>query len=359
MIDLTALMSAGIWFMLVAPPGCAKTARIRQASIAAGRKLFLGIDGRTCDLMDRLDAAGAIYPDKSTGMSELFPLRALREILDCTEPAVWFLDEIGRAPIDVQGALCSLMDLIKRTKPNIMVCAATNRPQDKAGVSALSSQIESRFAVTFGISVPGSEDRADGGVMLGQWCHAGIDCDGCEVCGWTDYAMAQCWPAEVIAWHRNTSGRTLYAWQNHKDPSVRYPDYRAWETVCKLWQAGFRDLNYIAGAVGKPTAAEFLAYARLAADLPDPTEVWLDPDGATVPQDPSALFLITTMLASAAHADVAGAMVKYMKRLPRVYAALLGRDAYKRLKVKLSSTPEWQEWFRANQDLFKGQKMNG
>ena len=107
---LANLISARKRILLVGPPGTAKTARIQAAANLLGWKFYYGIDGRTADLMDRLDAAGAVVPDVAAGVSRTLPLLALQEILDCREPAIWFVDEIGRAPIDVQGGLNSVFD---------------------------------------------------------------------------------------------------------------------------------------------------------------------------------------------------------------------------------------------------------
>jgi hypothetical protein len=130
------------------------------------------------------------------------------------------------------------------------------------------------------------------------------------------------------------------------------PDYRSWETVIHLWNAGIQDLQSISAAIGKPAAAEFLAFARLANKLPTPDQVWMDPKGAPVPDDPSALYLVASMLAAAVEPEHSAAAVTYMTRMPRVYGALLARDMYRKLGAKLSGSREWVSWFTENQELF-------
>jgi hypothetical protein len=129
-------------------------------------------------------------------------------------------------------------------------------------------------------------------------------------------------------------------------------DFRSWETVAKLREAGIRDLMTTAAAIGKPTAAEFTAFESLANKIPTPDQVRIDPKGSPVPTDPSALYLITTILGCAATPKDAPTFCTYLARLPRVFGALMGRDMYKRLGARLSGSKEWTKWFNENQQLF-------
>jgi hypothetical protein len=144
----------------------------------------------------------------------------------------------------------------------------------------------------------------------------------------------------------------LYDWRPHADPAVAMPDFRAWQTVIDLWNLGFQDLQSVSAAIGKPAAAEFLAFARLADKLPTPDQVWMDPLGAPVPSDPAALYLVSSMLAAAVEPQHGRQVVQYLSRMPRVYGALLARDAYRKLGPRLSGSKEWSQWFLENQELF-------
>lgn len=338
--------------ILIGPPGTAKTARVLAATRLLGWRFFYGIGNRTCDLMDRLDAAGAVVPDVASGVSRTLPLDALREIMECREPAVLFLDEIGRAPLDVQGGLNSLMDALKRAGSPVVVVAASNRPQDKAGVASLSEQLRSRFDVAFAIATPGDEPTPTGATYLADW--AG------EVTGWCDYAVEAGFDPAIVGWHRRTSGRTLYAWKPNANAALRMPDFRTWETVARLMKAGLADLDTVGAAIGRGPAAEFLAFASLASQLPTPTEVFTDPANAMVPSDPAACYLLSASLALSVTPKQVPALLVYIDRLPRVFTALAGRDVAKRLggggddkrRSQLVNVPEWNRWFLANQTLF-------
>lgn len=335
---LGKVMSAGQRVLLVGPPGCGKTARIKAAAEHAGRKLVV----MRASLSERVDFGGALVPDMATGVTKALPLELLAELRTTTEPTLLFLDDLGQAPIDVQAALMRLFD-DDTLSESVLIWGATNRPGDVAGVTRLCEPLRSRFHLAFAIATQTDPQRADGAVVLGTWSQ--------EVAAWSDWALDHGAAPEIVAWHRSTSGRTLYLWQPHADPGVRMPDYRSWETVIRLWSAGIRDLQTVAAAIGRPTAAEFLSFARLANKLPTPDQVWMDPTGAPVPTEPSALYLVASMLAAAATEQHITALMTYLDRLPRVYGALLARDTYRRLAL-LSGSKSWIDWFTANQEIF-------
>lgn len=337
---LNKLIQADQRVLVVGPPGCAKTARMQAAAAAAGRELVV----MRASLSERVDFGGALVPDMKAGITKALPLELLANLRNTTTPTLLFLDDLGQAPIDVQAALMRLFD-DDALSDQVLIAGATNRPGDVAGVTRLCEPLRSRFHLAFAIATPGSDaESADGAVMLGTW--------GEEVTGWCQWALDSGAAPEIVAWHRSTSGRTLYQWKPHADPGVRMPDYRSWATVIRLFDAGIRDLSSVAAAIGKPTAAEFLAFARLADQLPTPDQVWLDPEGTTVPTDPAALYLVVSMLGAAADPKHAQALVTYLTRLPRVYGALLARDAFRRLGAKLSGTRAWAQWFVQNEELF-------
>lgn len=337
---LASLIAARQRVLFVGPPGCAKTARVAAAAAAAGHDLVVF----RASLAERVDLGGCLVPDVAAGVTRALPLELLHRLRTTTKPTVLLLDDLGQAPIDVQAAAMVLFDG-GALPPHVLVWGATNRPGDKAGVSALCEPLRSRFHVKFAIPTPGTEDKSDGAVLLGTWKD--------EVDGWCDWAGDAGFAAEIIAWHRATTGRTLYAWKPVADPGVALPDFRAWETVGRLWSAKLRDFRTIAAAIGKAAAAEFVAFAQLADQLPTPQQVWLDPDGAPVPTDPAAQYLIASMLGRAAELKYADALIRYFSRLDRVQGAYCARDAYRRIGAKLAGCAAWNTWWLANRQLFE------
>ncbi len=303
---------------------------------------------RSMALAERVDLGGCLVPDLAAGITRALPLALMHDLETTTEPTLLLLDDLGQAPIDVQSGLkerlTSRNSGCNGFSDCVMVWAATNRVGDKAGVFGLNESLRSEFDSAYIIPTPGSEDKPDGGVLLGDWQN--------ELAGWVEWAFANNAPAEVIAWHRSTTGKSLYAWKPSADPSIRMADYRSWGAMIVRWNAGLRSLAQCAAVIGKPAAAEFLAFASLADQLPSPDQVWLDPDNAPVPSEPSAQWLIVTSLGSQVSAPTAPAFIRYIARLPRVMTALGARDAYRRLGAKLSGCREWVKWFTENQTLF-------
>lgn len=358
---LNQLMQAGERLLLVGPPGCAKTARIAAACKTSGRKLIT----KRVSLAERIDFGGCLVPDMAQGLTRALPLDLLQELRTTKTPTLFFADDLGQAPIDVQAALMLLFDE-GELSPEVLIWGATNRPGDKAGVTALCEPLRSRFSLAFAIATPGDSaatakapasdqavaEKASGASILQPW----HDPSGgpSEVGNWCDWALEQDADPAIVAWHRSTAGRTLYAWKPHADPAMRLPDFRSWATVIRLFKAGISDVNTIGAAIGKGAAAEFIAYSKLAEDLPTPEQVWMDPDGAKVPQvsDSSSLYLISTMLAQAVNDKFAGQFCRYIDRMPRVFAALAGRDAFRRLGVKLTGNKQWAAWWVKNSELF-------
>jgi hypothetical protein len=230
--------------------------------------------------------------------------------------------------------------------PHVLICGATNRPGDKAGVTALCEPLRSRFDVAFRIATPSdtTTDTMESGTLLSSWDE--------ELAGWLDWMTDNGAPSELVAWHQFSKGRTAYAWKPNSDPSIRMADYRSWCTVAKLWNSGHKSTQVIASAIGKPAAMEFLGFASLADELPTLDEIRANPDSARIPSQPASLFLVSSLLASQCEKRDVKPIVRYFSRMPRTYGALIGRSLYKRLAEKLSASPEWAGWIIKNQDLF-------
>lgn len=339
-MKLETLLKNKIRVLLVGKPGTAKTARIIAAAEACG---FTPVVFRA-SLAERVDLGGCLIPDSAAGITRALPLEMLHSLRAASTPHLLILDDLGQAPMDVQAAAMSLFD--KGALPDsVVIWAATNRPADKAGVCGLCEPLRSRFDVAFSIATPEESEKADGSTFLCNW-------EG-EVENWCDWAARQEFAPEIVAWHASTKGRTLYQWKPAADPSLRMADFRSWETVGRLWKAGMRDVRTIAAAIGKPAAAEFLAFAALADSLPTPAQVWIDPEGAPVPAEPAAQYLIASMLSRSAEAKNAPALITYFSRLDRVAGAFCARASFKRLGAKLAGTAAWQKWWLENRALFE------
>lgn len=347
MTNLSSLISAHMRVLLVGPPGIGKTARIAAAAKAANYELGV----IRASLSERVDLGGALVPDQAAGVTRELPLATLHALQHTTAPTILLLDDLGQAPVDVQAACMRLFDR-DYLPNNVLIWGATNRPGDKAGVTALCEPLRSRFDLAYTISTPPQPDTT-GKAKAIETTAQGIATWRDELDSWCSWALDNQAPPEIVAWHRASSGRTLYQWTPCADPAVRMPDYRAWETVIQLHKAGLRDMTTISAAIGPGAAVEYCAFAALTGKIPAIEQIEHDPDGAPMPDDPAALWLSATALGAAMSPNNCAPLLQYMARMPRVYCALAARDAYRRCGADLARTSAWSKWFLDNQELFK------
>lgn len=340
MISLTKLISARLKVLLVGQPALAKTARIKLSAEEADHK-FIVI---RLSLAERVDLAGCLVPDFADGITRQLPLAMLKYLQTTTDKVLVLLDDLGQAPTDVQAAAMSLFDA-GFLSPSVLIWGATNRPADKAGCVGLCEPLRSRFDLAFSMATPDAVPSTVGPVMLSTWQD--------EVDGWCLWAAGKEYAAEIVAFHASTYGKSLYQWKPNADPAARMPDFRSWESVAKMWQAGIRDVDSIAAAIGKPAAIEFTAFAAMVDELPTPQQIWADPHTAMIPTSASARFLIASILARAVEGKTSRAFTIYFSRLEIHLAAFAARVAFKRLGAKLAGSAEWQQWFLKNSALFQ------
>jgi hypothetical protein len=119
---------------------------------------------------------------------------------------------------------------------------------------------------------------------------------------------------------------------------------RSWSIVArKLAKQPSTPFISIAGRLGTGLATELMAFRKLAPMLPAKEQIMFDPKGAPVPNDPSALFLVTDMLADFATTNNLDTIRIYMERLPADFQAKLIHSATRRDKT-LFMTRAFSEW---------------
>lgn len=342
--------------LLVGPPGCGKTARIQAAAAAAGFKV---VAWRLAQC-DRVDIAGALVPDTKAGVTRQLPLKPLAEILKSEGPTLWFLDDLGQAPLDVQAAVLRYFDS-GELPPNVLIWGATNRTTDRAGVYGLIEPLRSRFHVAYAVPVPQAAEEQRRGVadavVLGAWHD--------EIRAWCDWAAAAYPKApEMVAWHRLVlSGQdgelpkglqpVLYGWEPKTDPAVRMPDYRSWEAVLIRWSHGMRSLPQLAAAIGMSQAQALLAWVDGAQGCPAAETVLSSPKDAPLPE--GYYTLMVERLVGALRQDSAAsrleAAMTYCTRFPLQWAYFAARRLYKDAP-QVGTTRAWVAWYKEHKDVF-------
>ena len=102
----------------------------------------------------------------------------------------------------------------------------------------------------------------------------------------------------------------------------------------------------IRGAVGEAAGVEFCAFLQVWQELPHPHTVINDPDGAPVPENPSALIALCGSLYRLADDINLSAIVTYARRLRREVGEFLVGSCVKR-DPALQHTPAFIQWASA------------
>ncbi len=287
-------------------PGIGKSDVVDQATTSAGADLILSHPV----VSDPTDAKG--LPWVVNGLATFLPFGDLQRAINATRPTVWFLDDLGQAMPATQA---SFMQLILARQVNghkisdhVTILAATNRREDRAGVSGMLEPVKSRF-VSMVELVP-------------------------DVDAWCSWALDHNVPPELIAFLRFKPD-LLCAFVASND-LVNSPVPRTWSNAAKILNLGLpAKIQHaaIAGAVGEGAATELLAFMRLYAQLPSIDQILLTPMSAPIPSSPASLYAVVSALAYRATKANFDRIAQYCQRLMDghgEFAALCIRDCVKR-----------------------------
>lgn len=237
------------------------------------------------------------------------------------QPMVLFLDELFQAPVQVQNVVAPIIlenrvDDI-RLPEGSWVAFASNRIEDKAGTNRVPSHLPNRCTIYYGPD-------------------ANID-------DWSAWALDQGdIMIEVVQFLRMRSNLL-----HDFDPArLVNATPRQWAAVGRMLNDLPEDLRMetIAGRVGEGPAAELTGFLRIASQLPPKEAILTNPKKAPVPEDPSALFAVTGMLAQATTVDNFDSIAIYMERTPPEFQAMLVKDALRTTKQAIASTKAFVTW---------------
>ena len=295
----------------VGKPGVGKT----FANAEACHRLGWDIIVLCLPLDDPSTIRGYPRPPKEDGGDAVHCLfDGMAKAMRATKPTLLFMDDIGQAS---ESTLKSVMRIVQfgeldgRKLPDcVVIGGATNDVGHGAGVYGLIEPLKSRFHTIIEVET---------------------DVDDVVV-----YGLARGWPSDLLAYLRN-SPDALNDWKPSKSVKVDGACPRGWEYVAEWVNCGILDAEVIAGCVGKGRATAYLAYREMIGDLPDLNQVLLDPDGAPVPDNASARYLVAMALASRMDGANFGNAVRYLQRLPIMFRAFAIRDAFRAQQERIKS----------------------
>lgn len=312
--------------LVTGKPGIGKTDIIVQAALQANARCIITHPV----VSDPTDYKGLPYADKS-GASFL-PFGDLRALIDAKDLTVYFMDDLGQAPAAVQAAIMQLI-LCRRinghkVSDNVVFVAATNRKQDRAGVTGMLEPVKSRFASIIGLDVD-----------LDDWCRWAL----------TTGNM----PVELVSFIRFRP-ELLDGVEPSKD-IINTPSPRTIANLGKLQNAGCPtglQREMFSGAVGDAFAAEYKGFLDIFNELPDINSIFLNPDTAHLPERPDVSYALTLALAGKITPDNSEAAFTYIKRMNAETQVSCVKDAINR-DAKLTNTKGYISWACDYADYFQ------
>ncbi len=326
---LVQLLPLKLPVLITGAPGVGKTDIVAQVRNRLEESLG------ACNLLvmhpvvsDPTDAKGMpwVFTDGNTPKAKFIPFGDLEQMINAKALTIVFLDDLGQAPPSVQAAFMQLI-LSRRindhkVSDHVVFVAATNRKQDRAGVSGILEPVKSRFATIIELEP--------------------------DLYDWIRWALDNNMPTELIFFIK-LRPNLLFDFKPTSD-MTNSPCPRTVANVGKLRSAGIeKEIEYqvYSGTAGEGFAAEwcgFLAnYQKLMNEF-NPDKILLDPDNAPVPTEPSHLYAVTLALAKKASAQTADRLFRYANRLPDEFSVLLVNQANKQSEdfVNTRAFAEWE-----------------
>lgn len=307
--------------LVTGAPGGGKTDIISDAAIKSGADLLIFHPV----VSDPTDFKGLPF-STGDGRAEFLPYGDLDKLAKAERLTVCFLDDLGQASIAVQAA-CMQLVLARqinghRISDKVVFLAATNRAQDMAGVTKFLAPLRGRFYAI----LPFDVDAAD----------------------WVSWAVQHNMPPELIAFVR-VKPSILDPEKPSKD-IVNQVSPRTLAHVGEQQRVGLdpdEEAEVYAGAAGDAFAAQYMAFLKMARDLPSTDDILADPGRAYVPTDPSMLYVVTSGLARRMTDQNIGKVISYLDRVTPDFAVSCMIDAKLRNK-EIARTTEFILWGTKN-----------
>lgn len=254
------------------PPGIGKSDVIHQIGQTLGAHV---IDVRL-SLWEPTDIKGIPYFDSNANTMVWAPPGELpsEEFAAQHDHIVLFLDEMNSAAPSVQAAAYQLILNRKvgtyRLPDNVLIVAAGNREADKG--------------VTYRMPAP----------LANRFIHLEMQVNFDD---WFQWAVNNRIHKDVVGF-LNFSKKDLYDF-DPKSPSRSFATPRSWSFVSELLEDGIDDgttADLVAGAVGEGLAVKFMAHRKVAASMPDPSEILAGKVKEMKTKEVSAMYSLTVSL---------------------------------------------------------------
>lgn len=317
---------------------------VQQLGAATSRKV---IDLRA-SLLDPVDLRG--IPTVANGRTNWAEPGFLPTKAD--GPTILLLDELNRAPGMTQNALFQLVldrKLGEYTLPDICeIIACCNRESDGGGVQKMHLALANRFT------------HLDMDPDLQDWCKWAVKANiHPMVIAHLRLRPSRLHAMETWIGGQQESDRHKHAGQScscgaqMKRATRAFPSPRSWEFVSRMThqnpQNGIAHALF-AGAVGEADAVEYSGTLRLYRELPSVDAILMNPDKATLPQNPAGMYAVSSALVRMTDTKNFGRVLRYMERLSQEYLAFYIQMLVA-ARPDCQHTPDWVNFHAAHPEV--------
>jgi len=307
---------------IMGAPGGGKSAAAREALRELGFDESNTVEF-VASLRDPVDVLGT--PNNTGAFTRWVPPEEFYKLRRGQGRCALLLEELSDAPTNMQNALCGVIYDRRAGQEmlsdQLFIIATGNRTEDKSGANRITSKLAGRVR------------RLDFQENLEEL---------------VNYALGAGWPTELIQYLRFKPDAMMDFDANRFANATP----RTWEDVARMPQGlpQHIELANVAGSVGAARAAEYVGFKEIYMELPDVTEILLNPADAMVPENLAAKYAVMGAVAHAASADNFEAVCTYTNRFNPEFRVTCIKDAIK-LAPAIKKTRAFQSWAAANADV--------
>lgn len=297
--------------LVAGPPGFGKT----QIMEAVARAMGFVYKILPAKCWEPTDPKGIPGISSEEPFARFRPIQELYQLAHSNEPTVVNLDDLHYAQESVQAVITSFLTNERgfyeaRMPENILFVGTCNRMEDNAGSNGIIKPLEDRFHAIVHVDSSNNEDWIEWG-KISKRLHS-------QVTVYLEHVAPQ------------------HAYEFNPDLELeKSATHRAWEKMSEALYDGIPEsvqTNIICSIVGESVGILFDGFLRGVAKLPGLSRILTDPDGVPVPEEPERIFGLVGVLANKADKDNWGQIMRFARRMPAEYTAVLVNEGITRSK---------------------------
>lgn len=291
------------------PPGCGKSAAAQEAASQIAEHLSLplvnyayakpeaehfGFQPLPMTVVDPLDFGGLpAVLDMNDGLGPVARRLRFTDLIPQRGAGIVLYDDLPTAPPLTQAAAYRTIWERDGIGADWMIIATGNRAEDRAAVQSMPRPLVSKMG----------------------WIDFEPDLDN-----WLTHMAHNNGSVLVRAFVKDAPNNFVTFKAELPGPFACPRTWEALSDVCQVYEPALPPFEAIKGWVGEGPALAFYQFSTMANELVSTDQILANPDTAMTPTNPSALYVVTTALASQATANNLSDVCKYLYRLPPEFA---------------------------------------